>query len=143
MKMEEHEAEEGNSFLRPSLDISWQVSAKNDDDTSPIRCLPDLIDFNAQSNPTYHFCLQEEQRGGKHAGFTSITHRDLQRATTACAASLHKALVASQEQDVSPDLSATKPVALVLESDVNLFIYLSALLYIDVPVCTPNSSSTD
>lgn len=129
---------ENPPFRRPILDLSIATFNEECDEASNeasgICSLPELIDFNAAHNPHPLFCLQEERENGEHGSLTSLTFLGVQKAIYAAAASLRKITSASLK-------TSQQPVALLLESDVTLFVYLSALLYMDIPVssheCTP------
>lgn len=95
-----------------------------------IRSLPDLIDYNAEKNPSWPFAIQEVRQGGKHARLIHVTFSDLRHAVIKCAQILAKTFV---EENGQPG-PFTKPVSVVLESDVTLFVHLAALLYLDIPV---------
>ncbi|KAJ5170455.1 acylglycerophosphoethanolamine acyltransferase [Penicillium coprophilum] len=122
---------ENPPFRRPILDLSIATLNEECDDASNeasgICSLPELIDFNATHNPHHLFCLQEERENGEHSNLTPLTFLGVQKAIYAAAASLRKI--------TSPSLKTSQqPVALLLESDVTLFMYMSALLYMDIPV---------
>lgn len=123
--------------LTPNEDGSASVSTL--DDLSSICSLPDLIYFNALRNPEYVFCLQTKESRDASASsfdFTSITFSDLAHAVENCCN-----WILSNVKDVYPaylgedgSIWKSSPVALFLESDVGLFIYLAALLTLNIPV---------
>lgn len=118
-------------FLRPS----FQVSGDPVTDPSAIHSLPDLVDFNAEHNPDHEFALQEVRHGGKHVSLTPITFRELQLAATTCARLIRKQLPGEPAEAEGGHQGGTRPpVAVFLESDINLFIHLVALLYLNIPV---------
>lgn len=116
----------GSEFQRAPLEISPGVSPES----LQIRSLPDLIDYNAEKNPSWPFAIQEVRQGGKHVGLIHITFSDLRHAIIKCAQILSNTLI---EENGQPG-PFTKPVSVVLESDVTLFVHLAALLYLDIPV---------
>ncbi|KAG2419144.1 hypothetical protein HFD88_002249 [Aspergillus terreus] len=118
-------------FCRPS----FQVSRDPVTDPSAIHSLPDLVDFNAEHNPDHEFALQEVRHGGKHISLTPITFRELQLAAITCARLIRKQLPGEPaEPEGGHQGMMRQPVAVFLESDVNLFIHLVALLYLNIPV---------
>ena len=108
-------------FIRPV----FQVSTEPDTDPTAIHSLPDLIEFNSEHNGSHIFAVQEIRRDGKHEKLIEITFGELQRAATGCAHIIRETLPGAQDH---------KPVALCLESDINLFVHLAALLYLNIPV---------
>ena len=119
------------AFSRPSIELSSLPRFSGKDG---IRSLPDLIDFNAKSNPDHLFALQEEREGGAHTGFAEISFAKLQQLVKQATIWLEKTgLGPGQDTRSRPD-SKNKAVALFLESDLTLFIYLCALLSTEIPV---------
>lgn len=102
-----------------------------------IRSLPDLIDFNAEANPDHTFCIQAEARppsdSGTQFGTRRISFKDLKNAVGACSEWLVENVGQSRATD-------SRPVALYIESDVGLFIYIAALLASGIPVWLPRCS---
>ena len=103
-----------------------------------LRTLPDLVHFNALHNPQHVFCLQSRQSPSTPGNFdfTSITFRQLGCAVESCCSWLlqnvpeaHAARL--QDGDI---VQKAPPIALFLESDVGLFIYIVALLTLNIPV---------
>ncbi|KAL4890076.1 hypothetical protein BDV59DRAFT_99330 [Aspergillus ambiguus] len=117
----------GKEFIRPLL----QVSRTPVTDPSAIHSLPDLIDFDAEHNPNHEFALQEIRQGGKHLSLTPVTFSELKNAAITCAHLIRKRL--PSEADGEYQYGARPPVAIFLESDVNLFVHLAALLYLNIP----------
>lgn len=101
-----------------------------------IRSLPDLISFNAEVNPDQLFCAQADAKpvlgsgtnGDGGYGAVHINFKQLKQAVDACAAWLRKTFI-QHEGGGKPSA-----VALYLESDVGLFIYLAAFLASGIPV---------
>lgn len=96
-----------------------------------IRSLPDLIQFSAENNPRHVFCVQEERREGKLVDLVQITFWELRNLVARCIERIagHDIGIGTPKATVD-----VQPIALYLESDVTLFIYLSALLWMDIPV---------
>ncbi|KAJ6069443.1 hypothetical protein N7499_011330, partial [Penicillium canescens] len=120
-----------SEFLRPFL----QVSRDPVTDLSAIQSLPDLIDFDADHNPDHVFALQEVRQGVNYVNLTPVTFSELKLAATTCAHLIRKRLPGGPSKATGGDESETRrPVALFLESDINLFVHLAALLYLNIPV---------
>jgi|SRR5690242_10208671 len=132
------ESTKHHSFSRARFDPLGRKVARDDN----IRSLPDLINFNAEVNPHHLFCIQASARSdvdhGKaeygEYGATHISFRSLKQAVDACSAWLEKILLLPAGKEGNRPKPA--PVALYLESDISLFIYIAALLVLGVPVST-------
>ena len=105
-----------------------------------IRSLPDLIHFNAIHNPHFLFCIQFKQskRGPveKDIGEVYVTFSELATAIEQCCVWILSKVKGIHPARLTSDGSVQKdpPVALFLESDVTLFVYMMALLTMNVPV---------
>lgn len=124
-------------FERPEIQLLPIPQAQSKPDSSYIRSLPDLVHFNAVHNLDHVFCLQSKQ--SQHATaleFTCITFRQLAQAVENCCswilANVEGAHLAVSRDDGT--VHKAPPVALFLESDVGLFIYITALLAMNIPV---------
>ena len=118
-------------FLRPSFELQSPLSAS---DGKAIRSLPDLIAFNAEFNPDHTFALQEERKGGCFTGFARITFDKLYKVVKEGTKWVENAVLrAASKQAVEP-CQTQRAVALFLESDLTLFVYLCALLHMNIPV---------
>lgn len=104
----------------------------------PLRSLPDLVLYDAIHNPHHVFCFQSRQAPGPHGQLhsTPITYHQLAVAVENCCAWLLKTIpdAHSAELDAEHVVRKASPVALFLESDVGLFIYITALLTLNIPV---------
>ena len=89
-----------------------------------IRTIPELIDYNATHNRDAVFCVQAV----KDAAPVQITFGQLRDAISRRRARLRAEL----QLDPGPNKSA--PVALVMDSDVELLVHLFALMGMGVPV---------
>lgn len=126
------------SFLRPQFSPRYQKELPQN---GTIRSLPDLIEFNAIHNSSHLFCVQaEEDSHESHPTdcasewrLRSITFGALKGAVDACCVWLSKNIPQDSERTLSQKMA---PVALYLESDVGLFIYVAALLKMNIPVCS-------
>lgn len=125
------------TFRRPPfqlLPIPSDADA-NSRDPSPNRSLPDLVLFDALHNPHHLFCLQTSQASGQ-IGFIPITYHQLAVAVENCCSWLLQTIpdAHAAKFDGEHHVQKASPVALFLESDVNLFIYIIALLSLNIPV---------
>lgn len=97
-----------------------------------IRTLPGLVDFHGENNPQHLFCLQAKR--DNH--FVPVSYERLQHAIVRCQAWLEE-----QAIDLHPPLMDTDghvkkcaPVAILMESDVGLAIYVLACVGKGIPV---------
>lgn len=115
----------------------FQVCREFPNSQEQLTTLPDLIDFNYENNADHLFAIQEIRSAGKPPSSKSITFKDLKKAVVACTDLLNNLHSAAGGKIIStgPQLqSQNRPIALFMESDVTLFVYLAALLYLDIPV---------
>lgn len=128
-------------FIRPAFS-PWALQTGVGSEPEAISSLTDLIRFNAQHNPDHLFCIQAQsahdqvdrkQYGNSAYNSRSITFRQLEDAVDSCAEWLRNAL-GSQYHHGETEIQ--QPVALYLESDVGLFLYLAALQVLDITVKT-------
>ena len=101
--------------------------------TSKIRSLLDLVDFNAFHNPDLLFGLQESKTS---ADLRSITYKELAQAVSRCIGWLNDQNLNHISNKLNRQESPPKPppVALLMNSDVNIFIYVLALMRLGIPV---------
>ena len=103
-----------------------------------LRSLPDLVSFNAIKNAHHIFCLQSSRSHStaEKFQFTPITYQQLGYAVGSCCEWLLQKIPCAHPAVLTDDFSVRKapPVALFLESDVGLFIYMIALLTLNIPV---------
>ena len=109
-----------------------------------LRSLPDLVHFNAINNPNHVFCLQSSQSRATSTStpspvridFTPITYHQLALAVENCCSWLLQHIAGAHPAILRNDSTVQKapPVALFMESDVGLFIYMIALLALNIPV---------
>lgn len=106
--------------------------------TDAIRCLSDLIHFNAIHNPRHVFCVQSRQSTAcdKEVESVKLTFHELAHAVEQCCRWILSQVSGSHPAKINRDGSIQKsqPVALFLESDLTLFVYLGALLTLNIPV---------
>lgn len=123
-------------FQRPSFQLLPTPGSKADL-LHDIRSLPDLVHFNAVHNPDHVFCLQSKQpHDATQCDFTRITFRQLAQAVEHCCVWILANINGARPPVVGHDriIDKAPPIALFLESDVGLFIYLTALLSLNIPV---------
>ena len=114
-------------------------SIEGHEDRQSIRCISDLIHFNAVKNPHHVFCLQSwkvSSDSASHFKYSYITYSQLARAVERCCDWILLNVPAVSEARLNLDGSVSKsaPVALFMESDVGLFIYMLSLLTLNIPV---------
>lgn len=97
--------------------------------------LPDLIEFNATHNAELTFGLQSQANGLPPL---KITYAQLQTAVVHASSWLlmSDCTTARTSHGKSP-----RPVAILLSSDIGIFIYMAALIRLGVPVCVQFPSS--
>lgn len=101
----------------PFLAANIQLKLQNPDNRD-IRTLPELVEFNVVHNGDFLFCLQ----AGRQQNLQPITHRQLKEAILCCS----DWLVANVKEVKPPTIQESvtieksKPVALLMESDVGL-----------------------
>ena len=129
-------------FRRPQFDV---LSDQHSVSPSTIRSIRDLIDHNALHNPEHIFCIQSKQssEGKDGLGYVHVTFRELKEAVDRCCHWILETIPDARLAEVREDGSVQKspPVALLMESDVNLFIYIAALLTLNIPVRLPRHIS--
>ncbi|KAI0036586.1 hypothetical protein K488DRAFT_40891 [Vararia minispora EC-137] len=113
-----------STFVRPHLNLGY-LPAQADGVSS----LPELVDFVACNNPQRTFGLQ--LRAGEDTVPWTISFSELQGAVQEASAWLVSSCGAVAR--VSRDVKVA-PVALLLASDIGIFIYMVALMRIGVPV---------
>jgi acyl-CoA synthetase (AMP-forming)/AMP-acid ligase II len=120
------------NFCRAILQLEEDLT---ESEKKGVGSLPELIQFNAVNNPTHLFALQQIRKDGQHLGFHRVTYQSLLHAVEECADWLKDRVTeCSVVDDAQRSSKECRPVALFLESDMTLFIYLCALLWMDIPV---------
>ena len=114
-------------FIRPDFSPLQPLNGEPAAGDS-INCLPDLIQYNASQNGDRTFCIQGETIVENSR---RISYQELERAVSACSywVESHLEIDSKEAEPYKP-----KPVALYLESDVGLFIYIAAMLASGIPV---------
>ena len=120
-----------SSFIRPYINLSESNILTNGETHPPgIRNFPDLIRFNAIHNPNHLFCVQLSSDQKE----TRITFLEIAHAVEECCTWLLSHIKGVRENEHLADGEKNKPIAIFLESDISLLIYLTALVTIHVPV---------
>ncbi|KAL8823833.1 MAG: hypothetical protein Q9191_005511 [Dirinaria sp. TL-2023a] len=129
------------SFERPNFRLVLDQSAA---EAESIRSLPDLVLFNALYNPQAIFCAQIQQSKIPQNDFeiVEVTFLELAHAVERCCQWILSNIGGVYPAKVFEDGEVQKgpPLALFLESDLTLFIYIAALLTLNIPVgiiCSP------
>ncbi|KAF2258971.1 putative NRPS-like enzyme [Lojkania enalia] len=124
-----------STFIRPELYLPTSQGRQQPCKASQFRTLPSLIDFNATYNPDYLFAIQAQKHGDSSTELVEISHAQLRDAILRCQAWLETE-VRELQKPVRKDGEVIKgsPVALLMESDVGLFVHQAALLGLGVPV---------
>lgn len=125
-----------SSYILPGFDTRFPPAGD-----AQIKTAAELIDFNADNNPNYLFCLQAEKSldGGKGPPVLRITHKSLRSMILSCQLWLLKHIKELQlpiEGD-GGNIIKGPPIALLLDSDVGLLVHFFALLGLGIPVSLP------
>ena len=120
-------------FNRPG--IGFTSNTEHD-----VQSIPQLIDFNAKINPDYAFCIQAEK--ALHEDFPTflhVTNAQLKRAICCCAQWLRSSVQELVFPGIIQDGAGSRkgpPIALLLDSDINLLVHAYTLMSLGVPVGT-------
>lgn len=122
----------GTSFVRARIDLEASESQKNG-----IRTVPELLEFNAKTNPHHLFCVQARKHANaSDSAFLNVTHAQLAQAVLRCSAWLTEnvaELCLPYKNDVGQAVRGS-PVALFVNSNVGLLIHKIGLMCLGVPV---------
>jgi len=122
-------------FRRPVFNL---ILDEIDSTTESIRSLPDLILYNAIHNPKGIFSAQARQpsKRGKDFEIIEVSFLELALSVERCCAWILGNINEAHEARIDNGgcVQKCKPVALLLESDLTLFIYIAALLTLNIPV---------
>ena len=129
-------------FIRPNISFTSK-------DEHTVQTIPQLIDFNAKFNADHLFCIQAEKALLEHSpSFLHVTNAQLKEAIRRCAQWLKSAVQELVLPAIIEDGAGSRkgpPVALLLDSDINLLVHAYALMSLGVPVSgmdmvnTPNN----
>ncbi|KAL0961267.1 hypothetical protein HGRIS_006230 [Hohenbuehelia grisea] len=114
----------GSTFVRPHLNLGY-----GNDRPDGVNSLPELIEFNAKHNPDHIFGLQS--RAGEGATPVELTFSHLQTSVENASAWLVKSGATTGRTKRETQVP---PVAILLGSDIGIYVYMAALLRIGTPV---------
>ncbi|KAF5377825.1 hypothetical protein D9615_006785 [Tricholomella constricta] len=113
-----------STFIRPQINLGY-----DEDQTSGVKSLPELVEFDASHNPDHIFGVQS--RTGNDASPYEITFSQLQSAVEYASAWL---VTSGCTPGRTRRDEKVAPVGILLGSDIGIFIYMVALLRIGTPV---------
>jgi hypothetical protein len=119
-------------FRRPLL-ANAQTGRANE----AIKTVPELIHFHARANPEYVFCMQSDFSGeGLDEEFRDVTYTVLEQAVLACQTSIVDTIGQTDlpNRDGYGKIVKRAPIALLMESDLSILLYLFSLLGLGIPV---------
>lgn len=130
-----------DNFLLPVF-----YSSSPPPELAPIKTIVDLIEFNAKNNSDSLFCLQAEKalNGSRSPPFLRITYKMLRDMILGCQQLLLSDLkgeIREPYRDQSGSAMRSRPVAVLVDSDVGLLLHLFGLMGLGVPVCSFHSMS--
>lgn len=126
------------SFIRPSISLH--------EGQGDVQSIPDLVDFHAKFNPHHTFCIQAQKtESGDDPSFLDVTYSMLKQAILRCQEWLHETVAELQlplplpqededEQHHRRSVVKGAPIAIFMDSNVGLVIYIFALMGLCVPV---------
>ena len=118
-------------FNRPSISFTNK-------DEHTVQSIPQLIDFNAKFNADYTFCIQAEKALLEDfPSFLHVTNSQLKHAICFCAQWLRSSVQELVLPGILKDGAGTRkgsPIALLLDSDINLLVHAYTLMSLGVPV---------
>lgn len=129
----------GSLAIKPFHRAAFHVTlTENPESTESINSLPELVLFNAHNNGDSIFCAQAETQQGLVRSFdlTEVTFLELALSVENCCAWIQEKTRGAHRTKIKTDGSVVKgePIALLMESDLTLFIYIAALLTLNIPV---------
>ncbi|KAF2469202.1 acetyl-CoA synthetase-like protein [Lindgomyces ingoldianus] len=123
----------GPDFILPPFDPTSPPALG-----TPIKTVAELIDFNADKNANYLFCLQAERavQGAKDSTFLPITFKTLRDLIFGCQQWLRENIVELQlpNKNDQGTVARGKPIALLVDSDIGLLIHFFAFVGLGIPV---------
>ena len=118
-------------FNRPSISFT----SRNE---HAVQSIPQLIHFNAKANPDYAFCIQAEKALHEDfPNFLHVTNAQLKYAICRCAQWLRSTVQELVLPEIIEDGASSRkgpPIALLLDSDINLLVHAYTLMSLGVPV---------
>lgn len=124
-----------DSFVRPRISLSY-----DNDLLDSVKSLPELIEFAATHNKDHIFGLQACS-GSDTISWSPITFGQFQRAVEYASEWLIQSRTSAGRIDRADNIA---PVAVLLNSDITIFLYLAALVRIGTPalLLSPRLSPT-
>ena len=122
------------TFDRPPLDLKGSSNNQHGhkrNNFTTIHSLLDLVDFNAARNPNHVFCLQELKH---ELRLHELTFQGLADAIGICTAWLSHEIAGLDFSQQNGEKENPAAVALLMGSDITLFIYVLALMKLGIPV---------
>ena len=119
-----------STFRRAKIDLQSS-------EASEVTTVLELIDFNATYNPGHRFCIQAlRTASGGPFDFLSLTHAQLKLSIQQCSDWCLANVSALKLPQIADDGTVCKgpPVALLMSSEVSLFIHVLSLISLGVPV---------
>lgn len=102
-----------------------------------IRSLSDIVEFHAEKNPDYLFCVQAEKKPGLDGySLSRVTYTTLKWAITNCCQWLeaHLSHLQQRTRRGQGDADGSQgPIVLLMESDLGLAVYILALMRLGIP----------
>jgi hypothetical protein len=121
-------------FRRPILRHA-QTGLPND----AIKTIPELIDFHARANPDHVFCMQSDSSDDRgEENFHHVTYSGLEKAILACETSILSTIGPTEfpKRDEQGNIVKRAPIALLMESDLSILLYLFSMFGLGIPVCS-------
>jgi acyl-CoA synthetase (AMP-forming)/AMP-acid ligase II len=117
------------TFLTPSIGLEPNL-------TTGVRTLPELVEFHTKNNAQHMFCLQAEKKTSSSGNeFVSVNYERLQHAIFRC-----QAWLGDHAPELHPPIRGTggetkkcAPVAILMESDFSLAVYVLTLMGLGIP----------
>lgn len=123
-------------FIRPKFSFDTPAPSLS----GALSTLSDLLEFNAFHNPAHLFCIQYARNPDEPPW--SITSSDLYDAVLRCSTWLSLVGLAQTPQIVDGQVIKSRPVAILMASDIGWFITFLALLRLGVPVSPTDARFT-
>jgi acyl-CoA synthetase (AMP-forming)/AMP-acid ligase II len=123
---------ERTSFVQPQIEL--EPSEKN---SEGIKTVNELVEFHAKVNPTHRFCIQAQKSGPEsEVSFLDVTYASLKRGILSCQIWLREKVNELQPPRVDSTGRVTKgaPIAIFMDSNTSLILYVFALMGLGVPV---------
>lgn len=129
----------GSLVLKPFQRAAFHTPLnEHPESRESINSLPELLSFNARNNGENVFCAQAKTQQGPVRSFdlTEVTFLELALSVENCCAWIQEKTQGAHRTEINSAGQVVKggPIALLMESDLTLFIYIAALLTLNIPV---------